>query len=1475
MKQTKNALSMLLSAYRSIFKSAFFKGMATAVVLTTGLSAVVANAAGTDYNTREDLTVDSAVTVNTTTPTADPAKWVIYKDITINSAGNLTVDSVNSYGDDVTISGGTLTVKNGQLTDNYIDHHAGVGGTSTQGTFQVDNGTLNYENGGSSFANIAINNSNVTIGGGEAAADFTAWSQNSNLSAGFKYGEDSAGTFTIQSSQIALNNGSALNAEANTTLDIQNTDITLAGESGNFAKHSAILTAKAEGAVSIDANSSLTVKEGKYGAIYAPTINVAGAVNVESKANLYIDGWTTGSFTENDSHSASTVNLDNATLNNSGTITVGTAANGTTFTAANASINNAEGAVMQFYGDTDLEGSQVSNKGTMAVSGDFSVNTMSNLFSADSVEAENAATLKVSGDVTVIAQDEIDLTNKHFTQEATTSTLTAELSAVKIDAEYATKFDNITADKITTLSNAESFTLTGEINAIRGFDFQTVTAADEVAQGIMTLAEGDDALKTYVVSGAVSIGDAGVSGTQDYKFQVNGTNASLTTEGNWNIAEVEVTGTSDANGGLVINDGSTTIKTLTVTESNAKAVVNGDLAVTDSLKTSGASSVVVENGGNISLSDAVISIKDGAVSSGDGFNGITLNAGATAQLDLDGTLTADQVKSVLNTLTSNNANAMAGLVDLGDNVSVSGAAALVNKDGELLQSAVKAAGLNKVIVNDFEHASFVQDTADPINGSYGAVKTSGASIDLTGTLILNGADNAALDGDGNTLLVYQTVDEQNTASSVNFTDDGVLTLNADGVLDAITTASQGNGSVNVTAGHDVAVTSIGTSGKRINAVNVDDNSSLIVSGNDGTSFGIRASYLNVDGTLQAETADVLTAHINVTGDLIAGQVVDGKFEGTTLTIEKWDGEVTDAPTSYVKGGNVLAGTLIAKRDIEIGAVYDEGVSAVRSNVAIETLTVDTDATVSVQNGGVLAITDELPTSLAELNGVPTYGASSVLYLNKNNAINSLSGKLVVGDTIASAEKITIGNDSVTIFDGDTATAGVGTFINEGVSVVGSNAKLVLSGVSDGMTLATNVDFSGEAAKTDGYDSAVDGAWSGKNLYMTNGFLNVEQANTSLSVVKADDAVARARYNKLTDQEFAFFQDVALGQDNNDFVYDLMNDASVSSYDQQAKYFDSAARIALAGGVVQSSFLASKTTSDAIAQRTGVGATGNLATVSAQTAEGASVWLTPIYANSDSYSFDADHFEYGADIDLYGAALGVDYTNAQGFTAGVAMNVGSGDADSQGDLVSTSNDFDYFGLALYGSYEFGGFKLAADVGYTFLSSDIDQSNYSKLTTDTDSTVATFGLAGKYTFDLGVVDIAPHIGVRYLHLNVDDYDVNSADYGMLAHGDAITADIVQFPIGVTLSSEFAAGNWTVKPALDLSVIPATGDTDVDSDISFDGRQLSYNTDVMSDCSYGATVGVEAAYGNAAFGLGYSYFGSSDEDAQSFMLNARYTF
>ncbi len=87
MKQTKNALSMLLNAYRSVYKSAYFKGLASAVVLTAGLAAGAAQADSSSIS--EWLKGSGDFTTNITS-----SSGAIDGGISVNKnpVGNLTIN---------------------------------------------------------------------------------------------------------------------------------------------------------------------------------------------------------------------------------------------------------------------------------------------------------------------------------------------------------------------------------------------------------------------------------------------------------------------------------------------------------------------------------------------------------------------------------------------------------------------------------------------------------------------------------------------------------------------------------------------------------------------------------------------------------------------------------------------------------------------------------------------------------------------------------------------------------------------------------------------------------------------------------------------------------------------------------------------------------------------------------------------------------------------------------------------------------------------------------------------------------------------------------------------------------------------------------------------------------------------------------------------------------------------------------------
>ena len=343
--------------------------------------------------------------------------------------------------------------------------------------------------------------------------------------------------------------------------------------------------------------------------------------------------------------------------------------------------------------------------------------------------------------------------------------------------------------------------------------------------------------------------------------------------------------------------------------------------------------------------------------------------------------------------------------------------------------------------------------------------------------------------------------------------------------------------------------------------------------------------------------------------------------------------------------------------------------------------------------------------------------------------------------------------------------------------------------------------------------------------------------------------------------------------------DFLNEVVTTSHGAPA---EAAARLAIYGGAVQAAMAATSSTTDAIAARMGVGNTANI--TMANNGQGAALWLAPVYKTHDSDSFESQGLDYGVDLNLYGVALGADFEFMPGLKAGIMFNVGSGDADGQGNAAAnnTSNDFDYWGAAIYGNYTYDALSVTADVSYTAVDNDLEATTsmqqFTKLESSTDTTAISLGVTAKYTFDFGGVEVAPHAGLRYTNIDLDDYSIKSngetvADYS------ADKVNIFSIPVGVTFAKEFTGDAWTVKPSLDLTLTGNFGDDDISGDVSWtgvDGLVTPVSSEYMDDFTYGATLGIEAASnGGFSLGLGVNYTGSSNVDEFGVNANARFVF
>ncbi len=325
-------------------------------------------------------------------------------------------------------------------------------------------------------------------------------------------------------------------------------------------------------------------------------------------------------------------------------------------------------------------------------------------------------------------------------------------------------------------------------------------------------------------------------------------------------------------------------------------------------------------------------------------------------------------------------------------------------------------------------------------------------------------------------------------------------------------------------------------------------------------------------------------------------------------------------------------------------------------------------------------------------------------------------------------------------------------------------------------------------------------------------------------------------------------------------------------------FDSVAELGVFAGSAQAALLVAQTSQDAVAGRTGIGATASALTF-ANNGQGAGLWINPIYISQDSDGFGVDNKDYGVDIDLYGVALGGDYTLANGIRLGAFFNLGSGDSEGNGQASQVSSDFDYWGLGFYAGYSMGAFSVVGDFSYSVVDTDAEAgTQVGTIASSYDTDIISVGVTGQYEFEVAGAQITPHAGLRYSTISIDDFDLTASGYQDGGHFDSDRMNVFSIPVGVTVAKEFAFETWTVKPSFDLSLQGNFGDDEIDSNNSWDGvanKTTQYSAEYLDNFTYGATVGVAAKTGNFSLGLGLGYTGSSNTDSFNATANARFVF
>ena len=340
--------------------------------------------------------------------------------------------------------------------------------------------------------------------------------------------------------------------------------------------------------------------------------------------------------------------------------------------------------------------------------------------------------------------------------------------------------------------------------------------------------------------------------------------------------------------------------------------------------------------------------------------------------------------------------------------------------------------------------------------------------------------------------------------------------------------------------------------------------------------------------------------------------------------------------------------------------------------------------------------------------------------------------------------------------------------------------------------------------------------------------------------------------------------------NNSFLEKVVRNSDGSAAEK-------ASRLGAFAGSVQAALAVNEASYKSINARMGMGGF-NTTLSQADNAQGSTIWVNPIYTNQESDGFGAQGVNYGTDLSLYGLALGGDATLDNGMILGAMLNVGAGDVDGKDAASGVSNDIKYYGFSFYTGYEFNGFSILADAGYSMVYNDVEaNTQVGKLNAKYDSTSINAGIAAQYNMDVAGVNVMPHAAVRYSYVDMDGFDLK--DEGVVFGSvDGTDANVFSIPVGITLSKDIVAGTWTVKPSLDLTVACNFGDDSLESKVNYLGvanKALSTDTEFVDSFTYGATMGIAAQSGNVSLGLGVNYTGSSNVDQYGVNANARFVF
>lgn len=846
--------------------------------------------------------------------------------------------------------------------------------------------------------------------------------------------------------------------------------------------------------------------------------------------------------------------------------------------------------------------------------------------------------------------------------------------------------------------------------------------------------------------------------------------------------------------------------------------VGGTLTVTDSFT---AGNFTVGNNGTLVLTSkaAGLKIAEGTATT----NSNLTNNGTITFTDAAGEFAdLDKVAAVKKAI----ARSGNGLIVFGDKVTIK--AEEVNKvlkDGKVKASDV--ANLAGVELEQFKDAT-VTDVKAALSGSFGKVELADKqdALEVTSGLKLNGT------GD---LVTVKGKDNKVTLKGVNIGENDKLTTTGAG---AVVGAIAGSGALNVAAG-DLTVKGDAT----VQNLTVAADSALVMGKVAEADKAVGAlevkEHALVLGTLTAGNVTLKDADVlgTLTADKLAatGTVCVGSDEDDAagkLVVNELGSATVFADPAW-KDGNILSLNDASQVAVGTAAAGSTVVAGQGSLVALGTTDLDVAVkTVAAAGHAVLGTNEGQMKSAIYVDGGKTY----------NEATDTTSYKTIAGNVIASgwstAEfKAAANKTGVQVLENNLMVVDMNTIDKTGAHAVFANAV-----TNNGTIYLADAEFGDKVMFSEaGYTQGTIGAitFNGDRL-MSAAFKD------KVHTIAFDDAKV-ASYEGLETLPLvtAMYEGKAQNGASTSAKFNnwLMSSGNGLDREEVIAIGNDAAKLGATSAVASVTMDAISAFNDSVAARTNV---------LAQRAEGVTVWADVMGGHYEAKEL-MDGQGYKSDV--YGGVLGVDSV-VDGYTLGAAFTVATADTDSTNTLAVSSTDSDFVGFSFYGAKAFGQFNLAADLGYMKGSNDVSVNAYNIGDFSADTDAFTLGLRGDVLVDAGSFKVVPHAGLRFTHLTTDDFES--------AYTTKIDSmNIFQMPVGVTVTGNVEAAGWNVAPLLDLSVVPAFGDTDADMTLGINGvaATSALSTQVIDSNLFQMKLGVSAQKDAFTFGLNYKLGAGSD--------------